>query len=40
LRELDEVLGKRISLLLAGIDVNRAEHVAADLGALPRPLRD
>ena len=37
LGEFDEMLGERISLLLAGIDIGGAEHLAADLGAFARP---
>ena len=40
LGELDKVLGERVRLLLAGVDIGGAEHVAPDLGALPCPFGD
>jgi hypothetical protein len=40
LGEFDEVLGKRVGLLLAGIDISGAEHLPPHLGALPRTFCD
>jgi hypothetical protein len=37
LSEFDEMLGERIGLLFAGVDIGGAEHFAADFGAFPRP---
>ena len=40
LGELDEVLGERVGLLLAGIDIGGAQHLAAHLRAAPRSFAD
>jgi hypothetical protein len=33
------MLGERVHLLLAGVDERRPEHLAANIGSLPRPFR-